>query len=176
MRIPFADSGKANQDLTSFAFQTKGNDTTFWLDNIRLLGVFSAELSDGYAQTAKAGETVTYTHTLQNFNTTTDTLSLEAASSRDWPIDLIVGGEGGTNYIGTTYIGPIRMGPGMTTTVHVILTVPSTEMAGVVDTTTVTATSLSQPQHFDTLMDLTTVLPGETFVYLPLVMRGYSAP
>jgi len=178
VRIPFTEANWADKDLTAtnFAIQTQGNDTTFWLDNMRVLGAIPVELSDGYAQTAKAGATVTYTHILQNFGATTDTLSIEAMSSRSWPIDFRVGGKDGTYYVGTTYIGPIRMGPGVTTTVQVILTVPPTEMAGVVDTTTVTATSLSQPQYFDTLMDLTTVLPGETFVYLPLVMRGYSAP
>lgn len=169
VRIPLDKAG-ISDTISWFAYQTKGNDTTLWLDNIRLLGVFSVELSDGYAQEAKQGASVTYTHVLQNFHSTTDTLSVEAMSSRDWPLHLVVGGESGT-----TYMGPIRLGSWETTTVQVVLTVPPTETVGITDTTTIVATSLSQPEHTDSLEDITTVLSGTRYIYLPLIMRSYPA-
>ncbi len=168
VRIPFTDADKVNEDLTEFVFQTKGNDTTLWLDNIRLLGVIPVELSDGYNQNAKVGEVVTYTHILQNFHTETASFALAADSSRNWPLALRVGDPG------STYLGPIQLGAGMTTTVQIVLTVPLTETVGVTDTTTFVATGVDTiVMYSDYLEDITTVIPTTRFIYLPLVMRNH---
>ncbi len=168
VRIPFVDANWLNTDIAAswFAIQTQGNDTTFWLDNMRVLGAIPVELSDGYNQDARVGETVVYNHVLKSFNTTTATFALEATSSRNWPIDLVVGDAG------STYIGPFQLGPGMTTTVQILLTVPPTETLGVTDTTTLSAYKVETIiLYSDMLQDITTVVPR--FIYLPLVMRNF---
>lgn len=168
VRIPFNQAYAAPRYVTWFAFQTQGNDTTLWLDNMRLIGIIPVELSDGYAQSAKAGETVTYTHILQNFYNETASFALSAESSRHWPLDLRVGDPG------STYTGPFPLGAGMTTTVQVVLTIPLTETVGVTDTTTLTANGVDTiVMYSDYLEDITTVLPSVYRIYLPLVLRNY---
>ncbi len=170
VRIPFVDANWDDEDLTqkAFAIQTKGNDTTFWLDNMRVLGAIPVELSDGYNQNAKVGETVVYNHVLKSYDSEVATFALEAMSSRHWPIELVVG-DGGS-----TYTGPFQLGPGMTTTVQIKLTVPLTETVGVNDTTTLTASKVETIiLYSDTLADITTVIPTIRYIYLPLVMRNY---
>ncbi len=166
VRIPFNKAYAAPRDVSWFAFQTQGNDTTLWLDNMRLIGMLPVELSDGYSQTAKPGETVTYTHILQNFHTDTASFALEASSSRNWPLELRVGDPG------TTYIGPISLGAGMTTTVQVVVTVPITESVWVTDTTTVIASGVDTiVMYNDSLQDFTIIPPIR--VFLPLILRAF---
>ena len=156
VRIPFVEANWLDRDLAAvnFAIQTMGNDTTFWLDNMRVLGAIPVELDDGYAQSAKAGETVTYTHALKNYDDETASFALSADSSRHWPLDLLVGDAG------STYNGPFPLGAGMTTTVQIVLTIPLTETAGVTDTTTLLAEGVDTIKlYWDNLEDITTVLP-----------------
>lgn len=169
-RIPFVEANWLDKDLAAvnFAIQTQGNDSTFWLDNMRVLGAVPVELDDGDEQSAKAGETVTYTHALKNYYDETASFALSAESSRNWPPELLVGDPG------STYQGPFPLGAGMTTTVHIVLTIPLTETAGVTDTTTLVANGVDTiVMYSDSLEDITTVLPTARFIYLPLVMRNF---
>jgi hypothetical protein len=157
-----------------------GGESTFWVDDVRLLGVIPVELSDGYTQQAPPGETVTYDHVLQNFHWTTDTIGVEAVSENNWPLTLVVGGVSSTP--GTVYV-PVQLGSGMTTTVQVSVTVPMATI-GMTDTIVVTATSLTQPpgtgtmqpRYFDTLEDVVEVAQDTFAVYLPLVLRIAPTP
>ncbi|HOT90165.1 MAG TPA: hypothetical protein PLJ78_02275 [Anaerolineae bacterium] len=168
VRIPFTKAYNNPQNISWFAFQTKGNDTTFWLDNMRVLGVIPVELSDGYKQSAKVGETVTYTHILQNFHTDTALFELTADSSRHWPLQLLVGEPG------EVYNGPVELGMGMTTTVQIVLTVPLTETVGVTDTTMLVANGVDTIKLYsDYLEDVTTVIPTIRYIFLPVVMRNF---
>ncbi|MGC9395498.1 MAG: glycoside hydrolase family 113 [Anaerolineae bacterium] len=170
VRIPFVEANWLDKDLSlvNFAFQTMGNDTTFWLDNMRVLGAIPVELDDGYEQSAKAGETVTYTHALKNYDDETASFALSADSSRNWPLELLIGDPG------STYQGPFPLEAGMTTTVQIVLTIPLTETAGVTDTTTLVANGVDTiVMYSDSLEDITTVLPTTRFIYLPLVMRNF---
>ncbi|MBN2392007.1 MAG: hypothetical protein JXR84_14865 [Anaerolineae bacterium] len=170
VRIPFTEANWLDKDVAAenIAFQTMGNDTTFWLDNMRVLGAIPVELSDGYEQSAKAGDTVTYTHALKNYHNETASFALSADSSRNWPLELLVGDPG------STYMGPFPLGAGMTTTVQIVLTIPLTETAGVTDTTTLVANGVDTiVMYSDYLEDITTVLPSMQYIYLPLVMRNF---
>jgi hypothetical protein len=183
VRIPLASMQADNTVVEKFAMQpyVDGGESRFWVDNVRLLGVIPVELSEGYTQQAPAGETVTYDHVLQNFHWTTDTIGVEAVSEHDWPLTLLVGGMSGTP--GTIYI-PVELGPGMTTTVQVNVTVPMTATVGMTDTIVVEATSVTQPpgtgtiqpRYFDTLEDVTKVVQDTFALYLPLVLRISPTP
>ncbi|HNT75247.1 MAG TPA: hypothetical protein PKH77_09530 [Anaerolineae bacterium] len=128
------------------------------------------DLSNGYAQQARAGDTVVYTHILTNGYTETASIALQATSSRNWPLELSFGPDE------TPYIGAIQLEAGMTTTVQIELTVPLTETVGVSDTTTLVASGLETlVMYSDSLEDITTVAPATRYIYLPLVMRSYPA-
>lgn len=170
VRIPFAAANWNNKDLTQtwFAFQTKGNDATFWFDNVRIIAANPVELSDGYAQSARVGETITYTHVLKNYYPETVSFALSADSSRNWPLDLRVGDPS------EIYTGPFPLGAGLTTTVQIVLTVPLAETVGVTDTATLVANGVDTiVLYSDYLEDITTVIPTIRHIYLPLVMRGF---
>ena len=145
--------------------ELKGGIEIQFVGGVAAAGV---DLSPGYAQEVQAGTVAHYTHILTNTGTTTDTIALEAASSQGW--DVMVS----TNFQGQTIILPVQMGPMMTATVNVSITVPAATISGTVDTTIVTATSQSDMLVFDTASDVTTVTSeGMQYVYLPLVLRNW---
>lgn len=169
VRIPFSEANWFDIDLTSanFAIQTKGNDTTFWLDNMRVLGIIPpVELSPGGAQEALPGDVVTYTHVLTNNAASDNIIKLEAASSRDWALDIR------SKLDGSTVNLPVKLAPDQTLDIEIVLTIPANEEYGVVDTTVITATSMSNASFFDTATNVTTI-PPRFFIYLPLVMRNF---
>ena len=125
-------------------------------------------LSPGYNQEAKPGTVVTYTHVLTNTGETTDTFILEATSSQDWPVELL-----GGDYPTGTALLPLELSAGLTGTIAVSLTVPTTATGGTVDYTVVTATSQTDSEVWTTITDTTTV---RAYVYLPLVVRNYPSP
>jgi hypothetical protein len=169
VRIPFTEANWANVDIpeANFAFQTKGNDTTFWLDNMRIIGIIPpVELSPGGTQEALPGDVITYTHVLTNNADSNNIVALEAMSSRNW--DVVIR----SKLDGSTVNLPVNLAPGQTLDLEVILTIPANESYGVVDTTVVTATSLSDSRFFDTATNVTTI-PPHFFIFLPLVMRNF---
>jgi fibronectin-binding autotransporter adhesin len=91
---------------------------------------------------ADPGTVITYTHTITNTGDGPDTYDLTANSSAGWTI---------------TYDTPITVGFKMTRTVIVSVTVPAGALGGVVDTTTITATSQHDVTVLDSVVDTTTV-------------------
>ena len=128
------------------------------------------ELSPGYSQTVEPDAVVAYTHVLTNTGTSSDIFTLEATSSKSWPIELGAGGYSTGTAIGTVTL-PLQLDAGLTGTVVVSITVP-TGAWGTVDHTVVTATSHISSSVWIAITDTTFV---RTRVYLPLVVRNYVA-
>ena len=112
------------------------------------------------AATATPGEVVTYTHTLSNSGSLTDTYTLSYTSSEGWTANLG---------------GPLTVGPGVTVEVVVVLFVPTGTISGTVDTLTVTATSQTDTAISASVVNTTTVevAPPSVMlkIYLPLITR-----
>ncbi len=111
-------------------------------DEYLLLGVL---LEPNNVGRTAAGVPIAYRHVLTNTGIVTDTFNLTARSSRGWLI---------------SSLNPpnVKVGPGLTATVEVIIQVPTTALSGTVDTTVVTATAGLNPHPFDTAVNTTTVI------------------
>lgn len=167
--VPLADISTAAGNASRFNIQEfQGTTVTYFIDDIRLIAPYPIELSEGTTQQAEAGDVVTYSHTVANFSGMTHTVSVEASSERNWPV-MLYGGDAPQG----TAILPLELGPGVTTTIHLEVTVPLTETGGVTETTTLTATSVTDPTYFDVAYDLTALIITERFLYLPILMRQY---
>ena len=136
------------------------------------------KLSPGYSQDVAPGSVVTYTHTLTNARSITDTWILDVTSSQGWPVALM----GGTYPTGTGRL-PLLLGAGLTATLEVSLSVPSQIMSGTlniiygaVDTITVTATSQTSPTIYASVVDTATVLGQSWQVFLPLITNWPPPP
>jgi uncharacterized membrane protein len=112
---------------------------------------------------AHPGSVVTYTHVLTNTGNGPDTFDLAVASSQGWEVTL-----GGLHPSGTAHL-PWPMDAGMTATIMVSVTVPAETLRGMVDTTTVTATSQLDPVVFAVALDTTAISTYD--IFLPLLMR-----
>jgi len=103
---------------------------------------FGVELEPNGAQNGNPDSAVTYYHTVTNTGNYTDTIRFEAHSSEGWqvtlPIDLDLGG-------------------GESDEVPVEIKIPEGAIAGVVDTTVITAKSLTYGAESDSVVDTTTV-------------------
>lgn len=104
------------------------------------------------SQNTAPGTVVTYTHQLTNTGNSADTFNLSFTSSQGWAA--------------LTPAGPVALGPGASTWITVVVTVPPTAVDNTVDTTVVTARSQADPTKADTATDVTTVgqHPGVIFV------------
>jgi hypothetical protein len=123
------------------------------------------ELSPGYPQAATPGQIVTYTHTLTNTGTTTDTFTLDVSSSQGWPVSLL--SETGPLSL------PLQLDAGLTTTFMISLSVPTAAISGTVDLAVITATSQTSPTLSISETDTTTVNNAIWYVYLPLVLKRW---
>lgn len=128
------------------------------------------DLSPGYWQEGNPGDVITFTHVLTNTSATTDSIAVEAYSERMWPVMLY----GGMYEEGTTPILPLKLGPGMATTVILEVTVPLTETGDITETTTLTATSLTTTTLFDVVEDQTYLPVQMRYIFLPILMRDYE--
>lgn len=127
----------------------------------------AADIAPAYNDIVQPGALVVYAHTLTNTQTVTDTFLVVAHASEGWPVEVR-----GAAYPGGTVELPIwNLGPGMTATLQVSLTVPVTVSGGVVNTTTVTATSRYSPTATATVQNIARV--DARRIYLPLVLRAY---
>jgi len=126
--------------------------------------LLSMELSPGYSVYVNPGDVVEYIHTLTNTGTLTASYSVVAVPSEPWPLLYT----NATYPAGTALLMPFPLGAGQSITLGLILTVPSDAPGAVVNTTTLTVTSLS-PVESAVAYDLAII--GSRAVYLPLVLR-----
>lgn len=118
-------------------------------------------LSPGYTQEALPGQTVGYTHVLANTGTMTGTFSLAVTSSLHWPVALF------NETHPATVLLPVQLGAGMTTTVGVSVTVPTTALSGTIAHTTITATLLGTLGMQAVVTDVTRVRRVPSVVLSP---------
>ena len=118
-------------------------------------------LSPGYLQEAMPGHVVAYTHILTNTQIATDTFSLMATSSQSWTVALF------DEFRFSAPLPSLQLGPGMTATIGVSVTVPSVAISGTIAHTTITATSLTSDTVQAAVTDVTLVYrsPGVALSY-----------
>jgi len=103
---------------------------------------FGVELESNDAQSGNPDTTMTYNHTVTNTGNYTDTIKFEAHSSEGWEVTLPSNQD---------------LGSGESVKVSVQIKIPEDAIAGVVDTTVITAKSLTYEPESDTVVDTTTV-------------------
>jgi uncharacterized repeat protein (TIGR01451 family) len=142
-----------NTDYAVFSDQVSSISGAIVSTPIETLGV---ALSPNHSALALPGDLVTYTHTLLNSGTLTDTYALTYTSSAGWTAQLD---------------SPVTLGPGETVTVTLVLSVPVDAILGTTDTLTITATSQTDPSVSATATNSTT-LADSYWLYLPLVAKS----
>ncbi|HNT74255.1 MAG TPA: hypothetical protein PKH77_04450, partial [Anaerolineae bacterium] len=100
---------------------------------------------------AYPGQTLTYTHQLQNIGNITDTFNLTYTSSLGYSVMLYVNG------VLTTVVP--HLAPGETATIVVVVEIPPTAPANVLDIITITATSALDPTVTAVAYNFTSVNP-----------------
>lgn len=116
--------------------------TTITVNKIAAIAL-GPDINDPTAYTP--GRVVTYTTTLQNNGNFTDTISLEASTSRGWPVALLP--------------SSTALGPGASTPIEVALTIPPGQVALPPNITVITATSslANTPPASDTMVITTSI-------------------
>ena len=107
-----------------------------------------------------AGQPITYTHIITNLGNLTDTFTLSASSSQGWSVGLVPS-------------PTIQLTPGQTGTVTATVFVPIGS-GGLIDVTTITATSTFSPTIFDTVTDTTTVSQTYGLIFTPDLTQTLS--
>ena len=152
-----ADAVNNTVDSTTVTATSRANpgesDTTTDTTTVGL--VAGVTLEPDRSGDGKWGRVVTYTHSLVNTGSDTDTFTLSHVSSEGWTV---------------TYEPLVTLAPGEETTVVVSVTVPLWIPGGTVDTTVITATSQTAPDVFATVTDTTTAQIGWR-LYLPFAAR-----
>ncbi len=113
-----------------------------------------------HASSQEPGQQVSYVHTLQNQGSIADTYQLTWASSQNWAAVSVS-------------VSPTMLLPGEQALVTTTVTIPnSNAVRGLVDTTVVTATSVTSPTLHQRVVDTTLVPVAQ--VYLPVILRSAS--
>jgi uncharacterized membrane protein len=123
--------------------------TTSVVDTITVRQKADLLLAPNYDTEGDPGTVVTYTHTLTNAGNFTDTISLSLSGTQPWALNVLP--------------KTVSLAPKTTTRVTVTVSVPPGIVAGLVNTTTITASS-SLPGETAQVTDRTTVaaVPGLT--------------
>jgi hypothetical protein len=153
-------------------------------DNVKgiywLLGRSVVVSPDG-SQSASAGTTVTYTHTIRNTGNSPDVFDLALASSQGWSVSYeLPDGSSPTT---------IPLGANETTSVTVYVAVPAGTSNGTQDVTTLSATSQTDASVNDSATDTTFVgdvtvspdragsmSPGQTITYEHTITNNQGSP
>ena len=133
--------------------------------------LFGVGVGPAHVRDVLPGRVVRYDHVLTNTGALTDTFWVEVTSTQDWPVEL-------SEFLyptdtvvlppSTVWL-PLRVGPQMTASFQVSLTVPVTA-AGTVEFTHITATSHTSPTVQDATTDTSIVRHR---LYLPLLFRRW---
>ncbi|MCP4359687.1 MAG: hypothetical protein GY796_16900, partial [Chloroflexi bacterium] len=123
-------------------------------------GTVAVVIGPDNAQTVNPGDVAVYQHTITNTGTLTDDFRITAVSSQGYSI-VTAPGSGSV----------VRLTPGQSTSVQVRVTVPTTATDGTVDTTTVTANSVSFSSISDDAANTTTIQTGPRLLFLPVILR-----
>lgn len=94
-------------------------------------------IPDQYGSMAP-GQTITYRNTVTNNTEETRTIALTAASDKGWPAEI-------RDAAGASIIGTVTLGPGASTTVSVLVQVPSSAALGTVNVTTIQGQVVGAP-------------------------------
>ena len=118
----------------------------------------------GLSALVMPGASPTYNHRLRNTSNVSDTYAVTWSSVQGWADVTMLRG-------GLPVTSPVTLAAGELLTVTVTVSVPTgSEIGGMVDTTTVTATSTVSPTLTQSVVDVTRVIRSR--IFLPLVMRG----
>ncbi|MBW3664793.1 MAG: DUF11 domain-containing protein, partial [Actinobacteria bacterium] len=107
--------------------------------------------------------TVVYVHTLRNSGNVTDTYDLSAASDQGYAVTLVhdLDADGVRDAPEPTIAVSPALAPTESIQLLTIIEVPPGVVSGTIDTTTVVATSRTDPSRTDEAFDITTVLAGQ---------------
>lgn len=142
----------------SNTYATESNRTTTTVNNVA--GILLDSHNDGYVQ---AGKSVDYQHTVTNTGNSTDTIALEAVSSLGLTAEFFAS-DGTTLLTDTDSDGKIDTGPlasGASLDFILRLTAPADAEPGLVDETTLTATSGINPAATESELHSTTILKAQ---------------
>ena len=132
-------------------------------------------VSPGYSVDVDPDTVVDYVHTITNTGDVDTMLDFQVIASEGWPVTLF----NAAYPEGTTVGLPLPLCVNETMTMGLRLTVPVTASPGVVNTTTLTVTLLSQGERYSAVVieDIAVVReeePRYLYVYLPLLLRSYA--
>ncbi len=166
----WTDSGAYDNDENTLIIHDDELSRAYYEEWLRLWSALGpgqdtpgVELGPDHTRVVGSGETVLYDHVITNTGSTTNTFLVEFSSVEGWPAQLL-----GGDYLTGTLVLPLQVGPGMTMTLQVSLTVPVNAVG--TEVTVVTATSQLSPTVKDTVTNTTVV---QYSVHLPLVMRSW---
>jgi uncharacterized membrane protein len=144
----------ATSTITPTIFDTAINMTTVFTEQIA-----GVSIVPNIAATAAPGETVVYTHTVQNLGNAQDTINLEVISNQGWNV--------------TVMPSSVNLIAGQQIDIEVSVDVPPGAADATVDVTTVTATSAFDPGVSDSAQDTTTVSgKGLPAVFMPAMFKA----
>jgi uncharacterized membrane protein len=160
-------SGTRNTVLVTATSRANNNVSAMVTDTLTVNRVGSVALAPDGEQDAEWEDIVTYTHTLTNTGSATDSFSVTLSSLEGWPVQLLTE----TYPTGTLHLSPLHLGAWHNSTFHVRVIVPPSDISGTLDVVTVTAASLSDGSVFAKVTDTTRII---RFLYVPIVMRNNS--
>ena len=164
------NQGLSNPQVAAYTLLEKAND--IFLDP-------NVKLSPGNTQTVVAGSMITYTHTLTNTGDTTDTFTIDVVSSQSWLMNLqgslyfpgTLGSMTGSMSSGSLQL-PLQVQAGLSATIQIGLSIPPTATGGVIDITTITATSQMSPTINAVAVNTTTIQPETHTLFMPMVIKS----
>ncbi|MBN1874131.1 MAG: DUF11 domain-containing protein [Anaerolineae bacterium] len=160
-----ATAGIVDQTTITVTSQTNPTVEDSAINTTIVGGYPAVELTPDNTRGAYPGETITYTHQLQNTGNITDTFNLTYGSSQGYIVTLYVNG------VITTVVPAVP--PDGSVAITVVVQVPSLAVANTLDTITITATSTLDARVWDVAYDFTSINPltGGTITPDPLELR-----
>jgi hypothetical protein len=165
-------------ETTMLAATSQADPATYAVvtDTTTVSHVPGVALAPNHVGSALPGTVIIYTHTLTNTGNGPDAFTLNVSSSPSWTVQLL----GATGPYGTL---SLPLGPGLTRTVQVSISVPARVLSGTLNiitgtknVTIITATSQTDPAVFATATDTTTARSDIYTIFMPLIQREDRPP